>query len=872
MLLLALAAVAVSIDIRSQSASNVYVNQNVVIADSAFTWLPDDSLRSSWGSREAENGKWGFVSQSAPFCPVSQVSGSIFNIFDGDINSGFVWKTVSLNEKCPVDSINCVEKMEENGIVAHYNQAQDGKKCTSSYCENLSASVVFDTEKLVLVQSVAMYIQNSSKAPRSWRILYSFEDVNGPFVEYNAFTMDSLTEGLVNVESVDGSVVAARYWKIEITSNWGDEEVELKEVRLFGRFDDSIRRLAASKEVTVDGFTLEASDYVLKYNIKGEAPLYVQGYTLSVVRVNAVDLDSSSTGDKHVFVAGQSKTFRVSISNHENTDNDRVKYVIGNDCSAQPFGEEMSLVNGTFTVSFSESTEEVLSLCYRLSYDDGYEMEDYFLIPGEFHLYIRDVVSITALSGANDFAVKNVPKTWRADVLGASVDDMVGFMVNGECVMTNYAASGFTFTFTYDSVEGDEVFPLCYKFVGEEVSVFDKITVRVGHLDSMTSSQGSPNVLITDFEKSFTLTGSSLGSGDKLFLTAADSCAEVPALVSEVDENLTVNVSAASSGALHVCYKYASESAFFFSDVVVNGYAVSMTPSSGAVNVLIVEQSKTYTIAIDGPDAHLFTGFMTLAMGSCSGDLIFTSGMTNTISVSLDQYRENMVMCYTLVYNGVHEPAKMVSQMSIKEFWNLKIENSSVNYMISETAIPVHAYGYGIEDDDTVFFVSYEVSCSVESSLVFPIADSVATVVLPNGSPSALKMCYRFGSELAIDYDFPVSAYGVNTDLNGVSFKNMKGYFHLTAIPEMTVNDKFTFVKEGSTCPTALSSYTTVAIGEWNEFYFESETISNFVLCYHFAGIDRTGLFGSAKTLVVDKVESSASDGYKNIAFTFVSK
>ena len=119
-MLLAILAVAASIEINSQSAANVYVNKNVVVADSEFTWLPNDALRSSWSSAEVENGKWGFVSQSAPFCPVSQVSGSIFNLFDGDNNSGFVWKTVSLNEKCPVDSINCVEKTEDGQVVALY--------------------------------------------------------------------------------------------------------------------------------------------------------------------------------------------------------------------------------------------------------------------------------------------------------------------------------------------------------------------------------------------------------------------------------------------------------------------------------------------------------------------------------------------------------------------------------------------------------------------------------------------------------------------------------------------------------------------------------------------------------------------------------
>lgn len=113
MLLLVLVSVAVSIEVRSASTSNVYVNNNVVVADSEFTWLPDESLRSSWGSQEVENGKWGFVSQSAPYCPVSQVSGSVSAIFDGDVTTGFVWKTVSLNEKCPVDSINCIEEEEK---------------------------------------------------------------------------------------------------------------------------------------------------------------------------------------------------------------------------------------------------------------------------------------------------------------------------------------------------------------------------------------------------------------------------------------------------------------------------------------------------------------------------------------------------------------------------------------------------------------------------------------------------------------------------------------------------------------------------------------------------------------------------------------
>ncbi len=108
-LLLVLAAVAVSVETNMNYESTVLVNKDVVVTDSKFMWLPDDELRASWGSRDVENGKWGFVSEKVPYSPVSQVSGSVFNIFDGDLTSGFVWKAVSLSEKCPVDSSNCVE-------------------------------------------------------------------------------------------------------------------------------------------------------------------------------------------------------------------------------------------------------------------------------------------------------------------------------------------------------------------------------------------------------------------------------------------------------------------------------------------------------------------------------------------------------------------------------------------------------------------------------------------------------------------------------------------------------------------------------------------------------------------------------------------
>ena len=104
-LLLAVMAVAVSANDANTYDSTVFVNKDVVITDSKFTWIPDEALRASWGIR-------------APYCAVSQVSGAISYLFDGDNASGFAWKAVSLKEKCPVGEINCVEEDRDGSVVA----------------------------------------------------------------------------------------------------------------------------------------------------------------------------------------------------------------------------------------------------------------------------------------------------------------------------------------------------------------------------------------------------------------------------------------------------------------------------------------------------------------------------------------------------------------------------------------------------------------------------------------------------------------------------------------------------------------------------------------------------------------------------------
>ena len=212
-----------------------------------------------------------------------------------------LWQGRNLNVE-----VSCRYNQAEGGLVCYDSENQ---LCSSNchFCNQFSASVVFDTEKLTMVEKVGVFVQNAASAPRAWTVSYSFEGPMGPWTTFGSYEMTELAEGEVSVAEQQGNVVAARYWKVEITSNWGASSVELKEVRFFGTQNEV--ESENTKEVTIDGTNLEASDYVLKYTFHGEAPLYVNGYTLSVVRVNSVDLDIGSTGDKNVLVVGQPKTF-----------------------------------------------------------------------------------------------------------------------------------------------------------------------------------------------------------------------------------------------------------------------------------------------------------------------------------------------------------------------------------------------------------------------------------------------------------------------------------------------------------------------------------------------------------------------------------
>ena len=253
--------------------------------EAELAWLPNDDIRRSWGVRPTGYGKWGYSANVPPYSPPYQKTGHPADVFDGDAASGYVWKTVSLNgEDCPADSTNCQILTIDGNTIAAYNQGAGGRVChgchgvsgcsdeamtahpmcstaVCDYCENLNAVMAFDTESPALIKSVGITIQNERRSPRTIKVYYSPESIVGPFYEFATYTMTSLVPGKVSFEAADHQAKIARFWKIEIESNWGDpDHVELLEFEFFGQIlTEAIPAKWVEADTNCDGAALSTA-------------------------------------------------------------------------------------------------------------------------------------------------------------------------------------------------------------------------------------------------------------------------------------------------------------------------------------------------------------------------------------------------------------------------------------------------------------------------------------------------------------------------------------------------------------------------------------------------------------------------------------
>ena len=111
-----------------------------------------------------------------------------------------LWQGRNLNVE-----VSCRYNQAEGGLVCYDSENQ---LCSSNchFCNQLSASVVFDTEKLTMVEKVGVFVQNAASAPRAWTVSYSFEGPMGPWTTFGSYEMTELAEGEVSVAEQQGNV------------------------------------------------------------------------------------------------------------------------------------------------------------------------------------------------------------------------------------------------------------------------------------------------------------------------------------------------------------------------------------------------------------------------------------------------------------------------------------------------------------------------------------------------------------------------------------------------------------------------------------------------------------------------------------------
>ena len=361
LMLLLMTVMVVSAEVNSVVAhpSAVLFDDDRCTSVASMSWLPSDELRHSWGSRPKGYGKWGYTANVPPYIPPYQTTGHPADVFDGDQDTGFVWKTASIaSENCPADSGNCQILTINGDDIAAYNQKDGGRRCYGcqgvsactdvemsahplcstamcEYCENLSAYMIFDTQNPALIQTIAVTVQNERRSPRTIVVYYARDSIVGPFYEFATYNMSTLVPGEVTLEASNHQPVVSRYWKIEITSNWGDpENVELLELKFYGQVlsqsvaakwvdsASSCSSPALSASVLNFGFaTVSDSQRQLE---NGEFKLEVDDvqlgpYTITVeaskLRDDLYDAGFSATVTKYVLVEGTKtgKAFRVSF-------------------------------------------------------------------------------------------------------------------------------------------------------------------------------------------------------------------------------------------------------------------------------------------------------------------------------------------------------------------------------------------------------------------------------------------------------------------------------------------------------------------------------------------------------------------------------
>lgn len=819
--LMILAVVSVNADSVVAHPSSIYFDDARCTTEASLRWLPDDELRQSWGSRPKGYGKWGYTANVPPYIPPYQTTGHPADVFDGDSTSGFVWKTVTLsNEECPSDNSNCHILTINGDEIAAYNQKQGGRRCygcqgvstcsgvemsahplcstaVCEYCENLNAYMMFDTVTPALVQTIGITVQNERRSPRVINVYYSRDSISGPFYLFRTYTMTSLVPGEVTFEAEDHQSVLARYWKIEIESNWGDPNyVELLELKFYGQVlsktvnvkwvdsESSCNSVALSTSVLDFGFAttsenlraLERGEFKLRVNRKEFGP-YTVLTSAKQIRDDMHEGGLTITVSKYSLVEG-TKTgqgFRVSFFDIINTPEVLTR------SSATLITGLTQFPAGTYTLNKFTSAATPEAYCY----DSGKAIvtSTFASIPASGRAVLcqnnvmttrtETVYGVSSVTPAHGPIGGNVTLTFTGSI-AENVELMVvdsSVSSSEDCQTATSVLSDESFhiennsvTMTINAQEGVSGARFCMLYDNGISAVIPSAYFDIEEpvIESVsTASCGYAAVGM----KTVTVTGSGLGLGDQIFF-ANGNCEEKGKIagvgvVTAMDHNVyTLNTTFTSTGLYHVIGMFGGLCRVF-TDKVVTVFEVTPTTDR-------LLEDKPQTLTITG--TH-FTSRDRIAFAK-EGKALDVESSIHSVSSNGDRIVYDFRVkspaeegaFHLLYYMDVCQQPFDLDQ--IFHFYTVSSLRTVVGSSVTEfstaiinTSTSFSLYGLGLSEVDRAYFVNGE-------KVVAPVTFEETTATKRTGSVTFTaigdySLVYAFGDGEEITYSFIVSVSSI---------------------------------------------------------------------------------------------------------------
>eukprot|EP00937_MAST-01D_sp_MAST-1D-sp2_P000111 g111.t1 len=536
-------------------------------------------------------------------------------------------------------------------------------------------------------------------------------------------------------------------------------------------------------------FSQSSANYTLTLCYKfATEPFHLHSaITMQVAYVTDVE---PVTGARGLAVAEQSKFLRL-VGEHLSA-RDRVKWITGGtNCNSNvaPLtgggadGHHAMNLTATYSTAFSfvpSLAGATLTMCYSA------RAEPFRHYPA-FRLYVARLATLSAPRGQNDTAIQDTPKMLMMGGHGLSEQDLIKWVrSNTSCAAPGVAvdtsgkprndpaeralivsrlsleAASVSVTF----LETGGPFYTCYKFASEPYKLYRTMSLGVRVVSSISSSlRAAESIAVANASKALTFNGYGVREGDQAFFSAtatdAQSCglaaiSTVPQEVNSAGQATFTFGQQLTGQNLRLCFKFGLDPWSLMAPTIEVRSVRSITASSGASTVAVVNATKVYAIdghGVQDGDKVKWIGLELLSCGNGAtnaeggvGELTVSGKMFSVSFQQASQERRQWQLCYKFA----DEPYRLYSQFRVEA---RGLTTFSVPKAVVGSPFTAEVAGYGTSGKDTFYFISSGADCmgGLRASTVSNVQYSRAVVAVYEASP-ALVLCYAFDTEPAKAY------------------------------------------------------------------------------------------------------------------------